>query len=70
MFDVELKVEVSIVVIGYEAKVGIAYKVVHDLVAIDDQKEGKLIQDFFMRISIHCIIVEDSLHVAEKIEEE
>lgn len=70
MFDEESKVEVVTIAASYEAKFGTTHEAVHDLVAIDDQEEDKVIQEFLMRLSIDNITVEDSLNVVEEAKKE
>jgi len=65
MFDEALKGEAAILVERYEA-IGIAHEAVCHLAAVDDQEHGKVIEEFFMRISTKRITVEDDLHAVEK----
>ena len=65
MFDETLKVEATTVVARYEA-VGIAHEGVCHLARVYDQEHGKVIEEFFMRISTNIIRFEDNLYAVEK----
>jgi len=64
MLDKELKVEVAIVTAIYEV-VRTAHEALCYLAAVDDQEHDKVIEEFFGRISIDYIIVEDSFSEVE-----